>query len=96
MTNTFQTMYFVYIAYKDDNSLHSIGVTTNLKGRFRLLSHLKKKNLCNCKLVYYESFESSYDATAREDKLNALPEILRYRLVESVNPLMVDLLAEMS
>ena len=80
--------FYVYIVFYENNALHSVGVTTNLCERLKLLSHLEKKDL---HLVYYEVFENSDLATRREDDLSSLGKSQIDGLIRSVNPLMVDL-----
>lgn len=86
-------LYYTYIAFSTVNKLHSIGVTNNLFRRFKLLNqHQEKEQKGRCKLVYYEEFSSSNDATIRETELNSFHESLLRVLVEESNPMIVDLL----
>jgi len=85
--------FYTYIAYFTDDTFQSVGVTIDLKRRFKLLNQIgscKAKN--SCKLVYYEEYQSSLEATNRENKLNELPEKALKILVENTNPMFVDLL----
>lgn len=83
--------FYTYIAYNTNSTLHSIGVTNNLKRRFRLLNSIHK---CNCKLVYYEEYEGNLKAIKREDELNALSVISINNLVEENNPALINLLED--
>ncbi len=84
--------YYTYIAYFEDNTFQSVGVTNNLNRRFKLLSKIKSKTSINCcKLVYYEEFKNSTKATAREKELNKVSEKLLKQLVAYTNPMFVNL-----
>ena len=83
-------MFYTYIAFNSDNTIKSIGVTNNLKRRFKLLNLLVKKN--KCKLVYYDEYFDSLLATKRENELKELHEKLRAQLIQENNPMLVDLL----
>ncbi len=88
--------FYTYIAYFKEDAFQSVGVTTDLKRRFKLLRQIgsKKTSAC-CKLVYYEEFQSSVAATNRENELNDLPEKALNILVENTNPMFVDLLTDL-
>lgn len=87
------TTFYTYIAYFKEDTFQSIGVTSDLKRRFKLLKQIgsKKQSSC-CKLVYYEEFQSSDKATKRENELLELHETVLNELVEEANPMLVDLL----
>ena len=48
----------------------------------------------NCKLVYYEEFETSREANRRDDELTDLHESIIKELIQSTNPMTLDLLKE--
>jgi len=85
--------FYTYIACFRDDTIQSIGVTTDLKRRSKLLQQIgsKKVKKC-CKLVYYEEFQSSLEATNRENELNYLTEKALRILVKNTNPMFIDLL----
>ncbi|GEM_PF-3453162 len=86
-------LFYTYIAYFNDDTFQSVGVTTDLNRRFKLLKQIRNKKGKNCcKLVYYEEFKSSVDAINCENKLNELSEKSRKQLVENTNPMFVNLL----
>ncbi len=75
-----------------------IGVTSNLPGRIwqhreRLVKGFTSKY--NLKmLVYFELFDTMYDAIAREKQLKSGSRQAKIRLVESMNPNWRDLYLE--
>ena len=81
-------MYFTYVAYYPKKKEYKVGVTLNIIRR--------KKILCNlfpeCKIVYYEEFETSKEATDRENELLDLPKQLIKQLVLENNPDLSDLI----
>jgi len=81
-------IYYTYIIYKNDNSLLHIGVTNDLSRRLKLI---KIKYTYCCKLVYYEEFTSSAEATNRENKLLQIHETLIEELVKETNPMLINL-----
>ena len=84
------TLFYTYIAYNKLNSFKGVGVTNNLKRRFKLLNQLNKKK--KCKLVYYEEYTERLLAIKREKVLNAFPENSLRELCLENNPMLVDLL----
>ncbi len=85
--------FFTYIAYFKDDTFQSVGVTTDLKRRFKLLNQIgtcKAENAC--KLVYYEEFQSSEAATNRENELNEISESELRKIIQNTNPMFVNLL----
>lgn len=83
--------FYTYISYNSQNTIHSIGVTNNLKRRFRLLNSINK---CNCKLVYYEEYDNHIKAIKREDELNSLTTNSILLLVKENNPSLLNLLKD--
>ena len=81
-------MYYVYIAFYENNTIQGVGVTNNLKHRFRLLN---TKSTNNCKLVFFEEYMDSKKATERENELGVLPKEILKEFVEDNNPMYVDL-----
>jgi len=89
---------FVYILTNFNRTTFYTGVTSNL-GK-RLQEHLNgtgskfsaKYKLKN--LVYYEEFDQIEDAIRREKELKQWHREWKIRLIESVNPEMCDLSAE--
>jgi len=82
-------MYYVFIVYNKKNELSNIGVTIDMSRRMQLLKFQKKKY---CKVVYYEEYEDSKEATERENELNYLSKELIHELVTENNPMLIDLL----
>ena len=88
-------MFYTYVAYTSINKFHSIGVSNNLSRRFKLLNQqLKNSQKDHYKLVYYEEYLISDNATNRENELNELHESLLQILVIESNPMLVDLLQD--
>ncbi len=83
--------YWVYIAYLSSGTFHSIGVTNNLKRRFRLLN-LQLDSNEKVKLVHFEEFEQSLLATIREKIWNDLSAKSIHEIVEENNPMFTNLL----
>lgn len=82
-------MYYVYITYNSQNQPSHIGVTVDMTRRIKLLCHTAKNK---CRIVYYEEYEDSKIADARETELLQMPKELIRELVEENNPMLVDLL----
>jgi predicted GIY-YIG superfamily endonuclease len=80
-------MFYTYIVFHAEKKEYQIGVTTNLAHR--------KKILCGqdpqCRIVYYEEYESSEEATQRENVLLDLPKSLLKELIDENNPMRVNL-----
>jgi predicted GIY-YIG superfamily endonuclease len=85
-------VFYTYIVCDKQDSLRGIGVTVDLKRRLKLLNLINKVKDNKCKLVYYEEFPDSTQATAYEDELNAYSEEELRTLIEDNNPILVDLL----
>ncbi len=82
------SIFYTYIIYTKENKFYSLGVTSDMERRLKLL---KSKNKKNTKLVYWESYENSSEATERENILQKFhPEIL-HQLVKENNPALTDL-----
>ena len=86
--------YFVYILASPSQTLY-VGVTNDLRRRtsqhkdglttgFTTRYHVSK-------LVYYEEFDDVRDAIAREKQIKGMRRDRKMRLVESMNPLWIDL-----
>ncbi len=80
------------------NKVLYIGITSNLQGR--VLQHKDKvflgftsKYNVN-KLVYFEEFNSPYDAIMREKQLKGGSRVKKIKLVESMNNKWIDLSTE--
>ena len=86
------SVFYTYIVYDKQDSLQGIGVTVDLRRRLKLLNLINKEKDNNCKLVYYEEFRDSAQATAFEDELNEYSEKAIRELIEDNNPILVDLL----
>lgn len=85
--------YYTYIAFYKDNSILDLGVTIDLDRRFRLLNQIHcKQDQHTCKLVYFEEFTDSSNATKRENELLELPKKALKQLVAESNPMFVNLL----
>jgi len=83
-------MFYVYIAYNEENSLRFIGTTTDMERRMKVHCLMLKNE--TCKLVYYEVFDDSREASNREAQLKTFaPEVLQI-LVNENNPLLINLL----
>jgi predicted GIY-YIG superfamily endonuclease len=87
-------VFYTYIVYNKNDSIHGIGVTIDLNRRLRLLNLILKSKDDYCKLVYYEEFTDSGAASKYEDELNELSEKELNQLVEDDNPMLVNLLSE--
>ena len=93
-----ERVYYTYImANKGDDVLY-IGVTSNLEGR--ILQHKKReikgftsKYYVN-KLVYYEEFETAYEAIAREKQLKNWHRQWKINLIKRSNPTFKDIAAD--
>ena len=83
-------MFYVYIIYNDQNLLRFIGTTTDMERRMKMHSLMLKNE--TCKLVYYEVFDDSLEASNRETQLKTFaPEVLQI-LVDENNPMLINLL----
>ncbi len=81
--------YFVYIAFSDDKKDVFTGVTVDMGRRMKLVSAQAKKK---CRLVYYEEYDNSEEASCRYKELESFPKALLIELVNENNPLWVDVL----
>ena len=60
-----------------------------MKRRMKLICAQSEKT---CKVVYYEEFDNSEEASRRYKELASLPKMLLMELVNENNPLWVDVL----
>jgi predicted GIY-YIG superfamily endonuclease len=81
--------FYLYITYTFENRFNSLGVTSDLKIRINLLKIQEKKTF---KLVYWESYDKSEEATKRENFLQKFPPEILHQLVKENNPSLSDLL----
>ena len=81
-------MYYTYIIYDSKHSEFYIGVTLDLMRRRKIMYHQKP----GCKIVYYEEFDNSEEATRRENILLNLSKSLLKELISENNPMWVDLM----
>ncbi len=86
-------MYYAFIAYDCRNKLSTIGVTNNLKRRYKNINALKKESEY-IKIVYYECFDSSRQASLKEDEWQLMKEKELIKNVKSNNPLLIDLIKD--
>jgi putative endonuclease len=86
---------YVYFLTNKYNSTLYIGVTSNIARR--IIEHKIKVNKGfssrhNCeKLVYFESFDSMFDATTREKQLKNWKREWKNNLIDKMNPTWKDL-----
>jgi predicted GIY-YIG superfamily endonuclease len=80
-------LYFTYVAYYTKKNEFKVGVTANISRRKKILCSLSP----DCKIVYYEEFENSKEATDRENELLELPKQLIKELVLENNPELCDI-----
>ena len=92
--------YFIYISTNPNNTVLYTGVTNDLarrmnehKNKLHPKSFTAKYNVI--KLVYYEIFDSVYDAISREKQIKAGPRRKKLKLIRSINPKFKDLLYEL-
>jgi putative endonuclease len=82
--------YFVYILTNKYNKVLYVGVTNNIIRRVyehknKLISGFTSKYNVN-KLVYYESFQSVFDAIKREKEIKGWKREKKVALINSFNP----------
>ncbi len=80
-------MFYLYITYDLNNKFHSIGVTTDMKRRLKILN-MKKEFY---KIVYFECFEDSTIATKRENEFLRTQKDVICEIVKENNPSLVNL-----
>ena len=90
-----QKSYFVYILSNPNRTVLYIGVTNNLAKRVfehknKLVKGFTQKYNVNA-LLYYETFNDSNEAIAREKQLKAGSRKKKIDLIEQMNPLSEDL-----
>ena len=89
----------IYILTNSSNSTLYVGVTSNLPVRVtqhkeKLVDSFSQKyNLS--KLVYYEQFQTMYDAISREKQLKNWRRAWKNELIEKLNPNWDDLSADL-
>jgi putative endonuclease len=91
--------YFVYILTNKYNKVLYVGVTNNLIRRVyehknKLINGFTSKYNVN-KLVYYESFQSVFDAIKREKEIKGWKREKKVALINSFNPEWKDLYEEL-
>lgn len=91
--------YFVYILTNKYNNVLYVGITNNLIRRVyehknKLISGFTSKYNVN-KLVYYESFQSVFDAIKREKEIKGWKSEKKVALINSFNPEWKDLYEEL-
>ncbi len=94
-----QRNYCVYILTNRTNNVLYTGVTSDLKKRIyehrsKLVEGFTKKYNVT-KFVYYEVFDTSYDAISREKQIKAGSRQKKLDLVNSMNKQWVDLYEEL-
>lgn len=92
--------YFIYIITNSHNSVLYTGMTSNLclriqqhKSKFNPKSFTARYNMD--KLVYFEVFESAYDAICREKQIKAGSRKKKLNLIMLINPKFKDLSNEL-
>ena len=88
----------IYILTNKPNGTLYIGVTSNISNRIeqhqnKVVSGFSKKYNLD-KLVYYEQFDSMYDAINREKQLKNWRREWKVSLIEKHNPMWNDLSLE--
>ncbi len=82
--------FYVYILTNKTNNVLYTGVTNNLARR--IFEHKNKVNVGFTskynvdKLVYYEVFDSAYEAISREKQIKGWLRIKKILLIKSINP----------
>jgi len=90
--------YYVYIMTNYTNKVLYTGYTNNLQRRifehkFKLIDGFTKRfNLT--KLVYFERFNNSGEATIREKQIKGWIRVKKIKLINSINPEWKDLANE--
>jgi putative endonuclease len=92
--------YYVYILASTKNGTLYIGLTNNLIKRVYehkndLVEGFTKKYQVH-NLVYYEIFDSAYEAISREKQMKKWKRQWKINLIEKINPLWQDLYSELS
>jgi putative endonuclease len=89
--------YWVYILHSPTGTLY-VGITNNLERRVYEHKHHLVKGFTSRynvnRLVYYEDFNSVWDAIAREKEIKAWRRSKKLALIQSMNPQWEDLSAE--
>jgi len=89
--------YYVYILCSKRNGTLYIGVTNNLQRRVyqhktKQLHGFTQKYSVD-KLIYYESYNSIFNAIKREKQLKKITRELKLKLIEKANPQWIELYA---
>ena len=88
--------YFVYIITNKHNTVLYTGISNSLAKRIYQHKEKQFKNSFTYKynidkLVYYERFQWVHDAIAREKQIKAGSRANKIKLIESMNPVWLDL-----
>lgn len=92
-----ERIYYVYIMTNKGDNVFYIGITSNLEGR--ILQHKKREvkgftsRYYVDKLVYYEEFDTAYEAIARKKQLKNWHRPWKINLIKRSNPIFKDLAA---
>lgn len=91
--------YFVYLITNKNNTVIYTGVTNNLKKRIfehknKLVEGFTKKYNVN-KLIYYEIYDSSYNAIFREKQIKSGSRQKKIDLINKINHGWKDLYNEL-
>ena len=92
--------YFVYILTNKNNTVVYTGFSNDLSNR--VIQHQEKVNKCFTsryninKLVYYETFDSPFDAIAREKQIKGYSRAKKNALINKNNPEWKDLIKKSS
>jgi putative endonuclease len=83
-------IYYVYIITNKHNTVLYIGVTSDISGRIYQHKHKLIKGFSSryniYKLVYYEHFNSIFQAIEREKQLKKWRRQWKIELIEKMNP----------
>jgi len=87
--------YYVYIMMNKRNTVLYTGVTSNLEGRVYQHKNKVFKGFTSrynvCKLVYYEEYDSAYEAIMREKQIKRWHRQWKFNLIRKDNPRLKDL-----
>ena len=92
--------YYVYITTNSTHSVLYVGMTGELL--YRVKQHREKRlggftrRYNATRLVYYEEFDSAYDAITREKQLKAGTRRKKMQLVDELNPKWRDLYEQLA
>lgn len=89
-------MYFTYIATNKNNTVLYTGVTNNLERRMYEHSNKLTKGFTAKynvkKLVWYERFQTPYEAISAEKKIKGWKREKKITMIQTMNPNFCDLL----